>query len=117
MYERLLSAANERPLHEGEWSLLDTGPAGDGSYADLVAWTWRHPDERVVVVVNLGSHVAQGHIALGELPPNSNAWDFEDQLSNARYRWTRQTLESTGLYVRLDAGRAHFFNLRTVTTS
>jgi hypothetical protein len=39
--------------------------------------------------------------------PRGEAWNFEDQLTGARYHWRRESLVATGLYVRLDAGAAH----------
>lgn len=111
MYERLLAAADQDVFHDGEWALLDAGPAGDGTHEDLIAWRWRRADDLRVIAVNLGHRAAHGHIALGDLPAGS-AWDFEDRLTGARYRWTREALTATGLYVRLDGGRAHVFDVR-----
>ena len=113
MYERLLAAADEDVFHEGEWALLDVRPAGDATHGDLIAWRWRHRDDLRVIAVNLGDHASQGHIALGELPKGS-AWNFEDRLTGGRYRWTRDALTTTGLYVRLEGGRAHVFDVRAV---
>lgn len=113
MYERLLGVADEDLFHMGAWALLETAPAGNASHVNLVAWTWRRDAEVAVVTVNLGREVAEGHVVLGVLPAGV-AWDFEDRLTGTRYRWTRTALEAGGLYVRLEGGGAHVFNLRPV---
>ena len=68
-----------------------------------------------MIVVNPGQCQAQAHLAIaGDLFPGA-AFDFEDALTDARYRWTRESLEATGLYVRLEPGGAHLFMVRGVT--
>ena len=67
-----------------------------------------------MVVANPGECQAQANLAIaGDLFPGA-AFDFEDALTDARYRWTRESLEATGLYVRLEPGGAHLFNVRDV---
>ena len=112
LYDRLLAASDEDLFHEGEWALLDVAPAGSGTYVHLIAWSWRRGAQLAVVVVNLDAGPAEGHVALASLP-DGEAWDFEDRLTGARYRWTRAALEGNGLYVRLDGGRAHVLAVRS----
>jgi glycosidase len=111
IYERLLAAADENVFHDGDWTLLDVTRADDDSYADILAWRWRHGENIALVAVNLGGNIAHGHVAPGDLP-DGGAWNFEDRLTGARYRWTREALTATGLYVRLEGGRAHVFEVR-----
>jgi hypothetical protein len=113
MYERLLGVADEDLFHTGEWTLLETAPAGGASHVNLIAWTWRRGADVAVVTVNLGTEVAEGHVVVGALP-DGVAWDFEDHLTGTGYRWTRSALEAGGLYVRLEGGGAHVFTLRPV---
>jgi hypothetical protein len=112
LYARLLGATRDPLFHEGAWSLVDVRPAGDGSFDDLVAYRWRHQGALAVVVANLGSTAAQGHVQVSiHLPPGSE-FDFADRLSGASWRWSRADLDATGLYVRLEAGTAHLFDVR-----
>ena len=106
LYLRLLNTTDDDLFHDGEWQLLDVGPAGDGSHDNLIAWHWRLSDRRAVIVVNLGEASSHGHVWIDHLPPGL-AWDFEDQLTGAHYRLTRESLIRAGLYVRLAAGDAH----------
>src|SRR5262249_23176591 len=55
-YRTLLAAIRAPALREGSWRLLETtGWPGDGTFDNLVAWTWEKDDERRVVVVNLSA--------------------------------------------------------------
>jgi hypothetical protein len=114
LYTRLLRAADDELFHAGEWRLLDADPAGDRTHQDLIAWQWSLGERRAVTVVNLGAGSAQGHVRVGPLP-SGEQWEFDDQLTGARYRWSRDSLTRTGLYVRLDAGGAHLLIPETVT--
>ena len=110
LYTRLLGTTAGRLFHEGSWSMLPLEPAGDESFERILAWRWRDGDELAVVTVNLGDE-AHAHVRLDWMP-RGEAWDFEDQLTGERYRWSRTALEATGLYVRLPRGGAHVFILR-----
>jgi hypothetical protein len=131
MYERILRFAREPLLHEGDWALLPVLSAGDHSFNDIVAYRWRQPikgrptsvgrgvmpqspslhDQLAVVVLNFGRSAAQAHVrVIDDLPPGY-AFDFVDALTDARYRWTRESLVDSGLYVRLEAGGAHLFRV------
>ena len=79
-----------------------------------LAYRWRSAASLAVVVVNPGASAAQAHVGIAADLPAGSAFDFEDRLTDARYRWTREALDRTGLYVRLEAGRAHLFMVRTV---
>ena len=114
LYDRLLGTAGEAVFHAGEWRLLPVSAAGDDSSSDLVAYRWRDGAALSVVVANAGGRVAQGHVSLGGDVPDAAACDFEDRLTDTRYRWTRDLLVSPGLYVRLEPGRAHVFNVHAI---
>ncbi|MCC6756202.1 MAG: alpha-amylase, partial [Solirubrobacterales bacterium] len=64
-YRTLLQELNSPALRKGKWRLLErTGWPDNASYLNLVAWSWRHQDDRVVIVVNLSDTEAQGQIQL-----------------------------------------------------
>jgi hypothetical protein len=107
LYDRILRTTNKALFHDGTWELLGVYGAGDTTYDDLVAFSWRKGTEHAVIAANVSTHEAQGLVQLGALP-HAPAFSFNDQLSDQRYRWARQDLED-GLYVRLAAGAAHVF--------
>jgi hypothetical protein len=117
-YERLLGAVKDDVFHDGEWRLLDVHPAGDGSSGDLLAWQWLRSSEigggMRIVAVNLGRGTAQGLVQLpSEVPgdPRDEAIVFEDQLDGQQYRWSRNALGRSGLYVKLEKGAAHILRV------
>jgi hypothetical protein len=109
MYRRLLSITSTPLFHEGEWTLLDTSAADDGTFSDLVAFRWRDAGQSAIVAANLGSGTACGYIPLGDGLPDAETFEFVDALTGLRYRRTRASLADRGLYVRLEAGGAHVF--------
>ena len=117
LYERALAFARARVLHEGEWKLLTVSTAGDPSFGGIVAYRWRSPDSLALVVVNLGAATAQAHVAIGADLVPGGAFDFDDRLTDATYRWTRESLLDRGLYVRLEAGGAHLFHVQVLPES
>jgi glycosidase len=107
LYARLLTAINQPLFHEGEWTLLDVGGAGDTTNTDLIAYAWRMGSDLAVVAANITGHDAQGLVAIGDLP-DGESFDLTDQLSDQTFKWTRADLDN-GLYVRLRSGDAHLF--------
>jgi glycosidase len=109
LYERVLGVAADRLWHDGEWKLLEVSAAWDDTFPDIVAYRWRTSTALGVVVVNLAVSRSKAHVALAaELQPGA-AFEFRDQLTGETYRWTREALERTGLYVQFEGGGAHLF--------
>lgn len=107
LYARILRTIDQPLFHEGHWSLLEVHGAGDPTHDGLVASAWRHDGALAVIVANITSHAAQGHVQVGTLPAGER-FELRDALSDATYQWSRKDLGS-GLYVRLSAGDAHVF--------
>jgi hypothetical protein len=113
LYARLLTATADPVFHEGDWALLEIAPTGDDTSSELIAWRWRLGDTLRVVVVNNSTSPATGHVRVaGELSAGGPArLMFADVIGGGRYPWDRATLLARGLYVRLDGGRAHLFEV------
>ncbi len=114
LYDRILRFACHPLLHDGSWRLLHVTDAGDHTFNDIVAYRWRSTHALAVVVVNLGGSASQAHVVLRADLLGGEAFDFIDALTDARYRWTRESLLTSGLYVRLEAGGAHLFRVEAV---
>jgi hypothetical protein len=110
-YARLLKTLDKPLFHDGAWTLLDVGSAGDMTNGDLIACAWRTVRDLAVVAANITGHDAQGLVQIGTLP-EGESFELTDQLSGQVYEWTRADL-SNGLYVRLASGDAHLFLIRT----
>ncbi len=77
-----------------------------------MAFGWKGNRALALIVANLASHSAQAHLdVIDDLRGWGDAFDFEDRLTGASYRWTRESLEHRGLYVRLEPGAAHLFRV------
>src|SRR6185312_1007565 len=87
LYDRLLRSIDRELFHSGSWRLLDIRSAGDDSYADLVAHEWQLGSDRAVIAANIAGRDAQGLLQLSPLADGA-AFDFVDQLTDNRYRWT-----------------------------
>jgi len=111
LYEMLLQATNDPVFHDGEWQLLETGSAGDGSFENLVAHEWRSGDARRVIVANLSDGVAQCRLKLPGLD-SAPQFNFFDLLAQVNYPRAGAELARSGLYVRLEPGHAHLFDVR-----
>ncbi len=114
LYDAVLPFASQPVLRDGEWKVLESRPAGDETFGDILAYGWHTPASVAVIALNLGASTAQAHIPLGpDLLPAGDAFMFDDAMTGSRYPWTREALAGSGLYVRLEGGGAHLFTVRT----
>jgi len=111
-YERLLPISHAEVFHRGEWCLLQRRPAGDSTFEGLIPYRWRSKSAYKLVVANLAGYTAQGIVPLeGEIEPGRD-YDFYDQLNDVHYERGGEDLVRHGLFVRLEAHRAHLFDVR-----
>jgi hypothetical protein len=111
-YERVLRVTDDVVFHDGVWSLLHADPDSDATHGNLLAWSWRLNGTYALVVVNASGATAQGRLRIGGELPAGTKLVFEDGLDGQRYERERGELQAEGLYVRLDAHRAHLFRVR-----
>jgi hypothetical protein len=114
-YDRLLRATDAAVFHDGEWQLLEVAPSGWTGHENLVAYHWRAGAAYRLIVANPGRTAAEGHVPVAEalaLDPGDTIV-FVDVLRDRRYEWRREDLKHRGLWVRLDAGKAHLFRIET----
>lgn len=111
LYERVLAFAADDVVHEGEWRMPNVSHAGDDTHAHIVSFGWTRGETFVLVVANVGPGTAQAHLDVLADLADGDVFDFEDRLTGESYRWTRESLEQRGLYVRLEAGAAHLFKV------
>ncbi len=117
LYARALAIADEEVFHDGEWRRLEVRSAEDGHTADtLLAYRWRSSCAYKLIVVNLGGGTAQGLVALGDELGTAPSYAFRDELNGPSYTHMAEHLRD-GLYVRLEAHRAHMFDVSAVATS
>jgi hypothetical protein len=111
LYERLLRLSHDDVFHNGAWRLLGTTSAGDASHENLIVHEWRSEKMWKLVAANPSGGTAQGRVALGDSVDRGAEYLLCDQLNDVDYPRSGSDL-ATGLYIRLDAGRAHIFEIR-----
>ena len=84
---------------------LEVAPPGAATSIALV----QSHDAYRLVVVNLGNATAQGRVWIAHEVPGRAQIELTDTLDGQVYGRSRADLEAHGLYVRLDANRAHLF--------
>ena len=110
LHEQALRSADADVFHEGEWQLLDVQPAGDDTFQDLIAYSWRYQADHRLIVVNPGSRTAQGKV-MGAAVGASQKCLFCDSLDGREYLWERAEIDRNGLYVKLAPYEAHAFQI------
>jgi hypothetical protein len=109
-YNRVLRLTREEILRNGSWEPLPVLPVdGERRPEELLAWQWRLAPHRLAVVINFADHTVQGRVRLGA-DRTDQGYRLEDRLNETAYFRSGQEL-ADGLYVRLDAGQAHLFDV------
>jgi len=116
LHRRVLEFANGPVLHHGVWRILNVSSGGDDSWGNVLAYRWRLEEAVAVIVVNLGEVTSQAHVDVAGDLPDGPEFNFADQITGESYRWARDVLDTRGLWVRLQAGRAHLFTVRPVSS-
>jgi len=110
-YEKVLRIASADAFHRGQWQVLEVCPAGDETFADLLAYRWQLGNDCKLIVINLSGRTAQGRVQnaepSGELPTCS----YRDELDGQCYAWDRTAVVPQGLYVKLGPYQAHAFTI------
>ena len=111
LYRQLLQISNEGVFHAGAWRRLDAEDIGDGTASNLVVYDWQTENCWKLIVVNLENAASQARIHLGDRIAQGRRYRFNDQRNQAVYLRDADELRGPGLYVRLDAFRAHLFEI------
>jgi len=114
-YKRLLDVLRLPALRDGSWQLLDCAQAwaGNGSADDFIAWTWKGPDgRRLLVAVNYAAHRSQCYVTLPFENLGGRTWTLVDLLGADHYERDGNDLRSRGLYLDVPPWQQHVFELR-----
>jgi hypothetical protein len=109
-YMKLLDALGRGGVRKGQWRLSEiSGWPDNGSFLNLVAWSWEKERNAHLVVVNLSDIRSQGRIRLPWRRLEEGSWQFDELLSGTRYRHNGIELEREGLFVNLEPWGVHLF--------
>lgn len=111
-FEKILRLTNDDVYHTGEWKMLEVAAEGDGSAGNLIVYEWRAPKAWKVIVVNVAGGASQGRVKLGERAAAGRNYVFYDELNDVKYLRAGKELQEAGLFVRLEAGKAHVFDVK-----
>jgi len=116
-YDRLLSVLRHPAVRKGDWRLLECVPAWDGNWTwdCFLVFAWQgngDGGERLLVVVNYAPNQSQCHVRMPFRDLRDQQWRLEDLLSDARYDWNGNDLESRGLYLDMAPWSYHVFKLQ-----
>ena len=104
-------------MRKGDWRLLECVPAWDGNWTwdCFLVFAWQgngDGGERLLVVVNYAPNQSQCHVRMPFRDLRDQQWRLEDLLSDARYDWNGNDLESRGLYLDMAPWSYHVFKLQ-----
>ena len=111
-YRDLLRAVQAHSLRAGEWQLCErTGWQDNNSYLNLVAWCWRSPGSRVLIVVNLSPQPSQAHVHVPWDDLKGRTWSCTDSFSGQVFVRSGDDMSGSGLYVDLPPWGFHFLEM------
>ncbi len=109
-FYRTLLAEISKPLFKaGDWQLCPhEGWPDNPTWQHIVAWCWRHADERRLIAVNLSAEAAQAHVRLPWDDLGGAQWKLSDCFSGDTFLREGETITAEGLYVGLGGYGLHF---------
>jgi hypothetical protein len=112
-YKKLLALMRKPLVRDGEWQLLECTPAWQGNWTHdcIIAFSWQHAGERLIVGVNYAPNQSQCHVRLPFGGLGGKPWQLQDHLSPATYNWSGDDLESRGLYLDMAPWQAAAYSL------
>ena len=111
-YRKLLQAVDTDTFREGEWRLCERdGWPDNQSHLNLVAWCWRHNEERYLIVVNLSGYPSQGLVRIPWKEAGAHRWQLRDLLAGEEFERDGSEMLDPGLYVDLGSWHYHFLKL------
>jgi len=73
-----------------------------------LAWSWRHAERRMLIVVNYSNRRSQGMVQALWDDLNGRVWRLADALNGDVFLRDGAQMNQAGLFVDLDAWRFHF---------
>ncbi len=101
-YRRLLTLLLPWTRRENEWALCQAdGWTDNHSCVNLVAWSWRRGEERVLIVVNFSEQRSQGRVKVPWNELRGRAWHVIDVFEGKKYERDGNEMMDSGLFVDL----------------
>jgi glycosidase len=101
-YRRLLTGLGPLVRHGSEWVLCRAeGWADNRSHLNLLAWSWKREEDRVLIVVNFSEQRSQGRVRVPWNELRGNAWHLMDIFGGEKYERDGSEMVDSGLFVDL----------------
>ncbi len=116
-YDSLSGVLRQPTVRDGQWRLLDCGPAWDGNWTSecFIAWSWEARDgQRRLIAVNYAANQSQCYVRLPFRGMTGRTVRLKDLMGPARYDRDGDDLVSRGLYLDLLPWSYHVFEMTTV---
>jgi hypothetical protein len=113
-YQGLLEVLRQSTVREGQWRLLECGPAWEGNWTwdCFIAWLWEGRDgQRRLITVNYAGNQSQGYVRLPFPEFAGRTVRLKDMLGAASYERDGADVVFQGLYLDLPAWGYHVFEL------
>jgi len=110
-YQKLLKISRDRVFSTGEWRLIDPRDAGDGTYSNFIAYSWKTSQRMKLIVVNFSPSWGQARIPL-KLDGARQTVELIDELQGEKYVRSVAETENPGLHVILDGYHSHLFDIK-----
>ncbi|MDV2481348.1 alpha-amylase [Methanoculleus sp. Wushi-C6] len=110
-YRRLLACLNRQAFRDGEWRLLECGPAWEGnpSHDGYIAFAWGGEGEQLLVAVNYAPDRGQCYVPLPWTDLAGRSVRLRDLMGTAEYDRDGGSLLSPGLYLDIPGWGCHVF--------
>jgi hypothetical protein len=115
-YDRLLMCMRRPEVRDGDWRLLDLGPAwqGNPTWDEFVAFAWSGAGGRLLVAANYGPTQGQCYFRLPDQGLAGRTIVLRDLMKPSTvYERDVNELDGRGLYLDLPAWGYHIFDVTT----
>ncbi len=117
-YTTLLKTIDSPVFRDGEWMLCErTGWPDNQSFQNLVAWTWRKGEERILVVINFSGSKVQARVRIPWQDLRGTTWRLSDAFSGVNYVRQGDEMSGPGLYVEMGPWNWNFFRCSSAAAS
>jgi hypothetical protein len=109
-YKQLLNATDRPAFRAGDWTLCErNGWPDNGTFQNLLAWSWLKDKQRSLIVINFGDAPSQGQLRL-PWSDEAQKWILQDAISGIVYERSADQMQA--LFVDLGPWKFHFFECR-----
>jgi len=112
--EDLLREVNHPVFHEGVFTVCNThGWSDNNSHVNLLAYCWARKGEKRLIIINLSPFSSQGYVIVPEdWAFTHNNLIISDPIKNDVLKRAVSDIVREGLYVGLEKGDYHFFQIK-----